>query len=385
MIKIIRISTVPISLKLLLQGQLKYLSHYFEIIAVSAGGKELDDVRKNEEVKTISVPINRRISIINDVISLAKICKILRIERPQIIHSITPKAGLLSMIAGYLTNVPIRMHTFTGLIFPTKKGFFRWLLIFMDRILCLCATNVYPEGEGVRKDLLKYRITGKPLKVLANGNVNGINDDYFDPSYYNCEKKMEIRKKLRINRDDFIFLFVGRLVSDKGINELIISFMEITKSYENVKLLLIGPYEHEIDPLHNETLKLIESNNDIISLGYQSDVRPYFAISNVFVFPSYREGFPNVVIQAGAMGLPCIVTDINGCNEIIVNNENGIIIPPRNSDALREKMKFLIENVCFRNTLGKNARQMIISRYQQQIVWEALLKEYKNLLANKGI
>lgn len=248
----------------------------------------------------------------------------------------TPKAGLLSMLAAKMARVPIRLHTFTGLIFPTRTGLMQKLLIRMDQLLCWAATNIYPEGNGVKQDLIDYKITSKPLKVIANGNVNGIDLNHFDSTVITDEKKRVLRESLNIGEDDFVFIFVGRMVGDKGINELVSAFtqMECQKS----KLLLVGSYESELDPLLPEALREIDNNPNIIATGFQSDVRPYFAISDALAFPSYREGFPNVVMQAGAMGLPSIVTDINGCNEIIEEGTNGIIIPPKDVIALKNAM-----------------------------------------------
>jgi len=315
-----------------------------------------------------------------DLKSLWKLYFYFKKEKPLIVHSITPKAGLLSMIAAKMANVPIRMHTFTGLIFPTRTGPMKKLLITMDKLLCYCATHVYPEGNGVRNDLINYKITTKPLKILANGNVNGIDLDYFDPQLISEEEKNELRKKNDIHPGDFVFLFIGRLVKDKGINELIKAFKKFNG--KNVKLLLVGPLETEQDPLLPETLREISENKNIVAVGFQKDVRPYFAISDVLVFPSYREGFPNVVMQAGAMNLPSIVTDINGCNEIIINNQNGIIIPAKNDLILQQAMSKIFEDEEFRNLLEKNSRKMIADRFQQKVVLEALLNEYQTLENN---
>ena len=316
-VKIIRTSTVAISLDFLLKGQLAFLNKEYEVVAVSGKDQHLEKVAYREGVRTESVTMQRSISPLKDLVSLWKLFWLLKKEKPQIVHSITPKAGLLSMIAAKLAGVPVRVHTFTGLIFPTRKGVIQVVLIYMDKLLCYCATNIYPEGKGVKDDLIRYKITNKPLKVLANGNVNGIDKDYFDPELYNLEDKIELRKKLGILENDFIFIFVGRLVRDKGINELIAAFLKLEFNSKKVKLLLVGPFENDLDPLNNETIKAIEEFNNIITVGFQRDVRPYFAISDALVFPSFREGFPNVVLQAGAMGLPCIVTNINGSNEII--------------------------------------------------------------------
>src|SRR5690606_35774476 len=244
--------------------------------------------------------------------------------KPTIVHSITPKAGLLTMLAGKMAGVPIRMHTFTGLIFPTRTGVMQKLLIKMDQLLCWAATNIYPEGNGVKKDLINYKITSKPLKILANGNVNGIDLEYFSKKNISIDQQNQLKQDLQIAENDFVFVFVGRLVGDKGINELVQAFQNLeTRNQESAslvsnlealvpspqslvsskvpKLLLVGPLESDLDPLKEETLKEITNNPNIISVGFQKDVRPYFAIANALVFPSYREGFPNVVMQAGAM------------------------------------------------------------------------------------
>lgn len=377
-LKIIRISTVAMSLNFLLKGQLSFLNEKFEVIAVSEAGKDLDEVEKREGIKVFPIEFKRQISPVKDLISLYKLYIYIKREKPLIVHSITPKAGLLTMFAAKFAGVPIRMHTFTGLIFPTRTGTIRKILILMDKLLCWSATNIYPEGNGVKNDLIDYKITSKPLKVLANGNVNGIDLNYFCPNQVPESTKQNLRKKLGIVKEDFVFVFVGRLVGDKGINDLISAFSTF-KNY-NLKLLLVGPCEAELDPLQPETLKEIQDNPSIISVGFQKDVRPYFAISNTLVFPSYREGFPNVVMQAGAMELPCIVSDINGCNEIIIHNENGTIIPVKNSEALKLAMEKMMNDEMYFTHLKVNARNMIKSRYEQQVVWNALLDEYKTLI-----
>ncbi|MGE4514692.1 MAG: glycosyltransferase family 4 protein [Chryseobacterium sp.] len=386
--KIIRTSTISISLNVLLKGQLKFLNDFFDVVGISSGDELLDEVRQREGIKTISINIERGISPVKDLVSLFRLYHILKSEKPTIVHSITPKAGLLTMLAGKMAGVPIRLHTFTGLIFPTKKGFMQKVLIIMDRLLCSAATNIYPEGQGVKKDLIKYKITSKPLKVIANGNVNGIDLDYFSPDKISGEQKNDLKIELNISQSDFVFVFVGRLVGDKGINELVEAFSQISKNEylsKPVKLLLIGPLEEHLDPLQPETLEEIKSNSDILDLGFQKDVRPYFAISDALVFPSYREGFPNVVMQAGAMGLPSIVSDINGCNEIIVEKQNGMIIPVKNNQKLKNAMETLLSDVDLYHQLKVNSRPMIESRYEQSVIWNELLHEYKKLLKEKNI
>lgn len=376
--KLIRTTTVPVSLNYLLKGQLSFLNQHFEVVAVSGEDEHLKAVVEREQVRVVPLTMQRAIRPFHDLVALWRLYWLFRTERPQIVHSITPKAGLLSMLAAKMAGVPVRMHTFTGLIFPSRSGFMQKLLIKMDQLLCWAATNIYPEGNGVKLDLINYGITSKPLKVLANGNVNGIDLEFFSCTQIYSEQKEQLRQELGLQPNDFVFIFVGRLVGDKGINELIEAFFKLQTP--NTKLLLVGPFESELDPLQPETLKVIETHPNIILVGFQSDVRPYFAVSDCLVFPSYREGFPNVVMQAGAMGLPSIVTNINGCNEIIVEGENGTIIPVKNVAALVDAMQKMIYDTSYYHHLRQNARRMIQSRYEQRVVWEALLEEYRRVL-----
>ncbi len=379
--KLVRISTVPMSLNVLLKGQLKFLNSYFRVIAISGSGKDLDEIRSREKVNVYAIAMEREISPIRDFVSLVRLYLYFKCEKPRIIHSITPKAGLLAMLAGKLARVPIRIHTFTGLIFPSKRGLMQRLLIAMDRLLCWSATHIYPEGEGVKKDLISYQITDKPLRVLANGNVNGIDTLHFSPAQVQNDQKMQLRQELGVLPDDFVFVFVGRLVGDKGINELVSAFSE--SDIPKAKLLLVGGEERDLDPLKAETITEMERNPNIISVGFQKDVRPYLAISHCLAFPSYREGFPNVVMQAGAMGLPSIVSDINGCNEIVIEGENGLIVPVKNQSELKNAMCRIWEDSTLYQRLRENSRRLITSRYEQSVVWDALLEEYHTILKAK--
>lgn len=366
------------SLNLLLKGQLRYLNQFYDVTAISGSGSDLEEVREREGVKVEAIEMSREISILKDLVALFQLYRFFKKEKPDIVHSITPKAGLLSMMAARLAGVPVRMHTFTGLIFPYKKGLLKFILIWMDRLLANSATHIYPEGKGVKEDLERYRISRKPLKILAHGNVNGIDTSYFNHETIEESDQENLRLQLGLSEEDFVFIFVGRLVRDKGINELVTAFknLNLNLNLNLPKLLLLGPLEHDLDPLEAETLKEIETNPHIVSVGFQAEVRPYFALSDALVFPSYREGFPNVVLQSLAMELPAIVTDINGCNEIITSGENGLIIPVKNTEALQTGMEALYTDTTLYQTL-KNKTRKSIFLYEQKAVWEALVVEYR--------
>lgn len=383
--KLFRVTTVSESLKILLKGQHKFMSENgFEVIGVSTPGVALDEVNTNENIRVIGLSMSRKITPIKDVLSVYFLYKILKKEKPLLVHSHTPKAGIVSMLAAKLANVPIRMHTVAGLPLMEAKGSKRILLNFVEKVTYACATNVFPNSKGLFQFIVNEElVSSKKLKVIANGSSNGIDTSFFDSENISEVEKEELRTKLNIHNTDFVFIFVGRLVGDKGINELIKAFSRMNVC--NVKLLLVGEFENDLDPLLIKTINEIEKNPNIISVGFQSDVRPYFAISNCLVFPSYREGFPNVVMQAGAMGLPSIVSDINGCNEIIEEGINGTIIPSKDIEALFCSMQKIINDEMWRNQLASNARDKIVSRYEQQLVWDAILNEYKSLLIEKEL
>lgn len=372
--KIIRACTVPMSL-VFVTGILPGLQKNYEVILLSSSGSEWEEICKlHPNVKCIKVEMERRISLIKDLKSLWKMWQVFRYEKPQMVHSMTPKAGLLCMMAARLAGVSVRVHTFTGLVFPTAVGLKRKILMVTDWLTCACATHVIPEGEGVKDDLINNRITKKPIKVLGYGSCRGIDLEYFD-------RTLEIISQAdKLHQDGVLtFIAVGRLVGDKGINELVEAYVKLNKEYPNTRLILVGPEEKELDPLKPETMKTIAECPSINAVGNQSDVRPWFAASDVAVLASYREGFPNVVIEAGAMGLPQIVTDINGAREIIIEGKNGTIIPSKSVDALYEAMKRML-NADYRNSLAKNARKLIASRYEQGFVRKCLSDFYDKIL-----
>ncbi|MDR1882734.1 MAG: glycosyltransferase family 4 protein [Prevotella sp.] len=378
--KLIRITTVSISLNKLLEGQLAFMKQYYEVIAVSSDNQALKKVGKKEGIRTVCIEMTRKITPIHDLKALWKLYRFLKKEKPLIVHTHTPKAGTVGMIAAWLANVPNRIHTVAGLPLMETGGGKRKLLDIVEKITYRCSTLVLPNSYGLKDIILKEKLCKlSKLKVIANGSSNGINTSYFDPTLFSDIQRGNLKNELGIKDTDFVFIFVGRIVKDKGVNELVNAFEEISKRYKNIKLLLVGPLEPHLDPLKKDTLGKINNNTNIIAVGFQSDVRPYFAISDVLAFPSYREGFPNAVMQAGAMGLPSIVTDINGCNEIIEDGVNGLIIPSKNREALEEKMELLLTDKELLAKLRDNARDKIISRYEQYMVWEALLSEYKSL------
>lgn len=376
--KIIFASTVPQSLDTFYKGMFLELSGKYDVIALSSPERELNDIHIREHVRTIAVPMRRRISLFRDFLSLWRIVLVFLKEKPTMVHSMTPKAGLLCMVAAWMTRVPVRVHTFTGLVFPTSTGMMRRILMLTDSITCACATHIIPEGEGVKNDLIRNRITGKPMRVLGYGNVRGV-----DLDYYNRRKEvLNIANTLR-NGTCFTFLYVGRIVREKGIDELVSAFDSLSKECPNVRLWLVGPYEDSLDTISSKSEKIIDDNPFIEAVGSKSgeELLAYYAAADCFVLPSYREGFPNVVLEAGAMGLPSIVTDINGSREIIRQGENGFVIPSKDITALYSAMKTMITDLESREQMKKNARKMIADRFEQSFVRKCLYDFYDEILA----
>lgn len=372
--RIIRVTTVSQSLGFCREVMLKMRALGYEIMAVSSPGEYLDKLRDNDGFHIAEVPMERHISLVKDMRSLLAMFRVLRREKPHIVHSATPKAGLITMVAAKLARVPIRIHTFTGLVWPTSIGIKRKVLIFTDWLTCACATHINPEGFGVMRDLKK--ISNKPMQVLGYGNIRGVDMVRFS-------RRPEIRNRASELRTEGLltFLFVGRVVADKGVNEMLEAFVKLHGVKPNTRLIVVGRFEPELDPLSEEAFGIINNSDFIDAVGPQGgdELISYYASSDCLLLPSYREGFPNTVLEAGAMGLPSIVSDINGANEIIIEGENGLIIPPKNAEALFNAMMTIIENESLRKKMSENARQLIESRFEKSYVENCLVEYYKSI------
>jgi glycosyltransferase involved in cell wall biosynthesis len=394
--KLLRITTVPISLHLLLAGQFKFMrENGYDVFAMSADGKEVDEVVK-EGVMHIAIPFTRKITPWQDLRCLFQLLRFIRNERPDIIHTHTPKAGLIGMLAARICNVPIRMHTVAGLPLMEASGLKRRILEFTEAITYACATNVYPNSAGLKRFIEKQFGIGAPkLKVIGKGSSNGIDTDYFKSTEALYTDSLSIRKQYHFTGDDIVFCFIGRVVRDKGIVELVHAFQSLRQARSvsegdneikgvegkkaGTKLLIVGHFEEDLDPLPAEVMLFLKEDPDVVLAGFQRDIRPWLLASDAFVFPSYREGFPNVVMQASLLQVPSIVSDINGCNEIITANETGLIVPPKNTEALAGAMKQLASDDGMRRNFGILARAYVAGNFDRKVIWEGLLEEYRRV------
>lgn len=375
--KLLRITTVPMSISLLLKGQLRFLNQYFDVVAVTSNGNEIHDIIENEGIKVIQVPMEREISIFHDLRSFTRLISVFKSEKPDIIHSNTPKASLLSMVVGWLIGVPIRIYTVTGLRFESEVGFKRRLLILMERITCYFATHINAESLGVKRLLKSEKITGKEAFIIGNGNINGIDETFWNPKLVSELERTDFRRNYNISNTDFCFLFVGRVVKDKGINELVRAFQRFCRFNENCNLIIVGPFDINKSNLDVDIIDVMQKHPKIYLLGFQKDIRLIMASCDALILPSYREGFPNVLLQAGAMELPIIVTPVNGTEETI-DSKNGTVIEKFSDESIFNAFRAII------NTAGlfdkAYCRDKIVSKYSQTSFYPLLHKFYSNLV-----
>ncbi|MCH5213852.1 MAG: glycosyltransferase family 4 protein [Muribaculaceae bacterium] len=374
--KLFRITAHDITLGLL-KGQIRYLSDHFDITLVANDTGRLAEIAEREGVKHLHIPMKREISIGADLKSLRKLYTLFRREKPDIVHANTPKGALLAMMAAKLARVPHRVYNANGLRFETTTGRLRKILILMEKITCLCATKVVPQSNGVAEVLRRERITKKPLKVILNGSGNGVDTAHFNPE---APDVIAAAAPLREKADGkFTYLFMGRLVKDKGVAELVGAFKRLNERHPETRLVLLGNFEQDLDPLPAEIVEEIKRNENILEAGYTSDVRPYLKSSDVFVLPSYREGFPNVVLEALSMGVPVVVSDVNGATDAVTTGLNGIVVPKGDEDALYAAMEELLTDESERKAMAKAARPSVIERFSRPDVWAATLEMYRSL------
>ena len=374
--KLLIVTTIPLSLNFY-RGQIGVLKKAFDVEVVSSSGDHLASVCADEAVKGHAVDMKRNISLLSDVRSLLKMLRLFAQARPRMVLGSTPKAGLISMCAAWMAGVRTRVYYLHGLRYDGVSGKKRALLMNMERLSCRFATHVFSVSKGVSERLVSDNITTKPIRMIHNGSVNGINADYFNPNIevnpINLPKDFE---------EGFVFGFVGRLVRDKGINELVSAFKLLQSQHPRARLLLVGNFE-DLDPVDAETRRMIEEDSTIYNAGFQSDIRPWLLKMDLYVFPSYREGFGMSLMEALAMGIPAISSNITGCNEIIQNGENGLLFKSRDRDALFKAMQGVLSNEALYKQIKCNARELVIKKYDQKAVWEHTLTAYTDLIHDR--
>lgn len=380
--KLIRITTVPMALRYLLPGQMRFMAdNDFDVLMISADGKELPGVIESEKCRHIIVPMTRKITPLTDLKCLFRLISIFKKEKPDIVHTHTPKAGLLGMLAAKFCGVKVRIHTVAGLPMMVEKGFKYQLLKIIEKLTYAAANHVWPNSNSLMQVITKHKLC-KPgkLDIIAKGSTNGINVNRFDKE--NLDEKLINETKQQINyaAENTYLLCIGRLVKDKGIIELVNVFAQLQKEHVNLKLILVGEYEQTLDPLPEETLNDIKGNSSIIHINWSNRVEYFMNQAHFFVFPSHREGFPNVLLQAGLMGMPVICSYITGNVDIVTNNETGLIFESQNEQQIFRLLQYALLHPQHMQEMAKKLQKSIRENYRQENIWQNMLEAYKTLV-----
>ena len=374
--KIVIITTVPLSLANLIKGQPKYLSKFYNVKLVTSSSPINSKISDFEGIDIKAIDMTRKITPLQDLKAIYRLYKYISYENPDVVYTFTPKAGLLGMIASFFSRVPVRIHNIVGLPLMEAKGIKLILLKSIEKLTYFFSTKIFCNSFGLKK-YINDNLTSLPITVVAQGSINGVDKEYFKHKH-NKEEELETKTRYNILKDDFVITFIGRIVKDKGINELVESFAMLLKKHSNLKLLLVGDYENK-NKIDKETMRLINNLNSIITVGFQDDIRKFLSITNLFALPSYREGLPNSLIEAGSFGIPLLATDINGCNEVIENNETGLLIEMKDVKSLKNGIEKFIIDEKFYFYVKSNVRNKIIKKYNQKFVWSELKNEFKKV------
>lgn len=383
--KLIRITTVPLSLKLLLKNQMRYMADAgFDVLMISADGREWYDVLKNERgIKNEIIPFTRKITPLWDIYCLWLLCKLFRREKPDIVHTHTPKAGLLGMAAARLTGVPVKIHTLAGLPLQVKKGSKAKFLSFIEILTYRFADEVWPNSLSLKEFIQKKKwVNPKKVKVIGKGSSNGVDLNVFNRN--NLQENHLVAATMRIlpGDDDFLILAVGRLVKDKGVSDLVEAFVQ-SKIVNRSKLILLGDFEQELNPLDQKTINQINDHPRIVQLPWTDHVAHYMAISDILVHASHREGFPNVLLEAGAMCCPIVCSDIPGNTDLVKHKQTALVYQVGLIPALKEAMEFAFVKRAVMQGYAENLYKIVVGEYERKSVQKDILNAYKCLLAHK--
>ncbi|UXS36973.1 glycosyltransferase family 4 protein [Staphylococcus delphini] len=374
--KVFQLITVSKSVYLL-KGQIEYLrKNDINMHLISSEGKELEQY-PNDIIHKIEM--NREISILKDIKSLLNLIFLFIKERPYIVNAGTPKAGLLGMIASYITRRPHRVYTVRGLRLETVSGIKYKILFLMEKIAMFCATDIIAISESLKTRVIELNLNnGKNIIVFGNGSSNGLNLKEYSKNNNKIEN--DILKKLN---GQFVIGYLGRLVKDKGIEDLVKAFKIIEKKYSNVKLLVIGSIE-DGDSISKNDLTFILENKNVVYKNHVDNPVNYYNNMDVFIFPTYREGFGNVSIEAQALGIPTITYNVTGAKDTVINNETGFIVEPGDYVKIAEKIELLLINEKLKARMGTKGEEWVNKNFSNEIIWEKMMRFYNFKLSERN-
>ncbi|MBL0337312.1 MAG: glycosyltransferase [Chitinophagaceae bacterium] len=383
--KLIRITTAPLSLKYLLSNQMRYMQENgFEVIMVSSEGKEWPDLLANEKCEHRVIHMTRKITPFSDLRSLWHLYRLFKKEKPDIVHSHTPKAGLLAMLAAQLAGIKIRIHTIAGLRFMTATGMTRRILIFMEKLTARSAKFVWPNSNSLHNYILQHKLVNpKKMQVIGHGSSNGVDLDRYSVSVLKPEKLNEVKKLLNYDEDLCYLLNMGRIVKDKGIDEVLKSFCIVHEKNTKLRLIVLGAFEDDLDPIADETKRILKTHPAIIHIDWSDQVEYFMHLSHLLIHASHREGFPNTLLQAGAMGCPIVCSAIEGSIDIVTDKETGLLFEPRNPEDLLEKLKWALSQPEEMKKKAGNLRKKIEEKFSQPYLHGCIREKYIELLNKK--
>ncbi len=352
----------------------------FEVEIATSPGDELDAFGTEEQVGTHPIPMERRIAPLRDVVALAKLWREIRHTNPEIVHSHTPKGGLLGMCAATLAGVPVRCYHLRGLPMMSATGAKRELLRWCERLSCALADEVFCVSHSLRELAIAEGLCSPAkIQVLAGGSGNGVDSEYqYNPATYPADARLVMRESLGIPNDALVIGFVGRLVRDKGIVELAQAWKQLRETHPKAHLLLIGPRE-VADAVPDDTLAQLDEDTQVTMLGIVPSAAPYYPAMDLVVLPTYREGFPNVLLEAASMGLPVVATRVPGCVDAVEDGETGALVAAQDVNALADAINSYLSSLSLRKAHGKNGRTRVMKHFAQEQIWIALSTEYANL------
>lgn len=385
-VRLVHIMTVPYAFTYI-KGQVGYMKKRgFEVYGLSSPGELLSQFAEKEKVLVHAVKMTKRITPIRDLAALCRICSWLRRVRPAIVDSHTPKGGFLGMLGAWLVGVPVRIYHLHGLRFMTASGWKRRLLLMIERMSCQLAQEVICVSASVQQLAVEHGLCpARKIKVLVSGSINGVDSSVrFNPALIPPSERIVTRDKYQIPADAMVIGFVGRLVWSKGIVELSQAWMLLREEFSHVHLLMVGGAESE-DPVPVGVAERLRKDPRVHLTGEDWNTPPLYAAMDLVVLPTYREGFPTVVLETAAMSLPVVATSVPGCIDAVRDGVTGTLVPPYDAVNLAEAMRNYLKNPELRKRHGAAARELVVRQYSQEVIWNAMYEEYIRCLENQNI
>lgn len=386
--RLLRIMTSAMGFYILLNDQPRFMQEQgLDITIISNNSRELDAVLAREKVPHIMVPMVRDISLISDLKSLIRLIRIMKKMKPDIVHANTAKASLLSMIAAWWCRVPVRLSTVSGIRYMNTKGLKRALLKFTESLTYRCATRVNPQSFGLRQYIIDNKLCRKSkLLMIGNGSGNGVDMKRFSPESLEPERLAAVKAQIKqYDPACFYLLFVGRMVRSKGMEEFMEVYSGLKGKYPRLRLIAVGPFEEDLDPLSPQYNEMLNNDPTITHINWSDDVEYFMQIGQLFIFPSHREGFPNVLMQAGSMQCPIVASAIEGTTDIIKEGETGLLFEKENREEMCRQLERAINNYDTMKTMAARLYDLLKVKFDRPAVQRAICQTYSRLMEEKGL